>query len=144
MDVTKWQGERQQNRADFDSIFERSQNHNLELIQTKLWSCTENCRAWTRGSQRDLFTSPRRTRKNKGLSKHSAARLQYHWNYQIIKKYFSSSLEVVFILWEVSKIDVNWRSHIGRWKDNWLEHSRGGLQFPRVFWASVQSSLFWS
>jgi hypothetical protein len=43
-------------------------NHNPELIYTKQCSCTGNHRAQTWETQRDLFTSPRRTRKNKGLS----------------------------------------------------------------------------
>ena len=63
-----------------------------ELIHTRWGSRTRTRKAQTSGSQRNLFTSPGRTRKNKGLSKHSAARLQYHWDYQIIKKFLSSSL----------------------------------------------------
>ena len=43
--------------------------HNPELIHTKQCSRTENRRARTRGTPRDHFTSLRRTRKNKGLSK---------------------------------------------------------------------------
>ena len=61
--------ERHRNREDFDSISERPQNHNPELIHTKWCSRTGNRRARTRRTQRDHFTSPRRTRKNRGLSK---------------------------------------------------------------------------
>jgi len=41
LDATKRRGERYRNHEDFDSMFKRSQNHNLELIDTIWRSQTE-------------------------------------------------------------------------------------------------------
>jgi hypothetical protein len=60
-------GRSYRNREDFDSISKRPQNHKPELIHTILCSKAGIRRARSRGSQRDLFTSPRRIRKNKGV-----------------------------------------------------------------------------
>jgi hypothetical protein len=50
-----------------------------ELIHTRRDSRTGTRKARTSRSQRDLFTSPSRTRKNKGWVSTQAARLQHHW-----------------------------------------------------------------
>jgi hypothetical protein len=68
LDATKRRGERHRNGGYFYSISKRPQNHNMELVHKKRWSHAGNRRARTRGSQRNLLTSPRRTRKNKNLS----------------------------------------------------------------------------
>jgi hypothetical protein len=61
-----------------------------ELIHTRWGIRTGTHRARTSGPQRDLFTSPSRTRKNKGWVSTRAARLQYHWiNLKSSKAVFS-------------------------------------------------------
>jgi hypothetical protein len=61
-----------------------------ELIHTKRGSRTGTLRARTSGSQTNLLTSPRRTRKNKGWVSTLAARLQSHWiNLKSFKVVFS-------------------------------------------------------
>nr|CAB3445264.1 unnamed protein product [Digitaria exilis] len=63
---TKRQGESHRNLEDFDSISEQPQNHNPGVIPHK--TVQPNWQpAPSRGPQRDLFTSPRRIRKNKGV-----------------------------------------------------------------------------
>jgi hypothetical protein len=93
--------ERHRNYKDFDSISKRPQNHKPELIHTKRYSRTGNRRARSSRIQGDLFTSSRRTRKNRGCARHLAARLQNHTCYmfiQIIKNYLLQQYIKVFIL----------------------------------------------
>jgi hypothetical protein len=58
-----------------------------EVIHTMRGNCTGTCKARTSGSQRNLFTIPGRTRKNKRRVSTQQLGCANHLDYQIIKGY---------------------------------------------------------
>ena len=97
LDATKRRGERHRNFEDFDSISKRSQNNKPGLIHTKRYSHTGNCRARSSRTQRDFFTSPRRTRKNKGVQGTQQLGCKTISIYQMIKRLLISEIHRIFI-----------------------------------------------
>ena len=142
--MTKWRGERHRNLEDFDSISERSQNNKLGLIHTIRRSLTGSRRARSRGPQRDLSQAQEELARTKVCKTLSAARLQYHIRFSNDQKLFSSSIKVLFILGTSLLDSYELKSPRLKVEGQLMKHSRSGLQFSHVSWASAQPSIKWS
>ena len=148
LDATKWQGERHRNLENFDSIFERSQNHKPGLIHTKRCCQIENCRARSRGPQRYLPHKSKNNSQEQRCVRHSVVRLQYHIGLSNDQKLFSSSIWVIFIL-GTNLLIMNWSLHVGRWKEKWWSiyevvfKSRARLLGFCAIFSKTAITLYW-